>query len=229
MDTNDPMVLVYTRNAFRRLNYLTFAIYSLSIVIIIILVSVLVYLIKNPTRPLFFATDNVGRLLHFVPVNMPNMTHDAVVAWTSKAVEAAFSMDYVNYAAQLLDAEKYFTNDGWSNFMSALTASNNLAALKDRQIIAEAKVVGPPLVMAEGMFQNIRAWKFTFPVIMTYSLPPYDYAHQFSNTLRVSVFVLRQQPLQGYQGLGVMQMIATSAPVSNNGPQQLAMPQQTTP
>jgi intracellular multiplication protein IcmL len=226
MDTNDPLILVYTRNAFyRRLYYLAFAAYALSMFVIIVLALVLLYLIKNPTRPLFFATDNVGRLIHVVPINIPNMTFDEVVAWSTSAVESAFSMDYINYRSQLQDAEKYFTNYGWNNFMSTLTASNNLVALRNRQMVVMAKVVGQPTVDRQGLMGSGYAWKFTMPVLVTYSLPPYDDQHQFSNALSVSVIIQRQQALQGYKGLGVVQMIGTLAATPSSGPQQLTIPQ----
>jgi uncharacterized membrane protein len=226
MDIKDPLVLVYTRNAFyRRLYYLAFAAYSLSIVVIVILLLVLYYLHRHPTRPLFFATDNVGRLIHVVPVNIPNMTYDQVVAWTTNAVESSLSMDYINYRAQLQDTEKYFTNYGWTNFMNTLNSSNNLVALRNRQMIVMAKVVGTPSVDRQGLMGAAYAWKFTMPILATYSLPPYDEQNSFPNALSVSVIVQRQQALQGYMGLGIVQMIATFVTAPNNGPQQLTVPQ----
>ncbi len=228
MEINDPLVLVYTRNAFyRRLYYLAFAAYILSVIVIVILSSVLVYLYRHPTRPLFFATDNVGRLIHVVPVNIPNMTFDEVTAWTNEAIETSFSWDYINYRAQLQNAEKYFTSAGWNQFMNTVKASNNLVALVDRQYIIQAKVVGQGKLDRQGILGGSFAWKFTdIPMLVTYSMPPFDEQHQFSNALNVTIIVQRQQALQGYKGLGVVQMIATLAQAPNsNVPQELSFPQ----
>ena len=98
MDSNDALVLVFSRNAFyRRLHFLALAAFGMMIVAIVILIGVLVYISKNQSPPLYFATDNVGRLVQIAPVQRPIMTTDDVVIWAMEAVQAAYSFDYINY------------------------------------------------------------------------------------------------------------------------------------
>src|SRR5580700_7831021 len=105
MDANDTLVMVFSRNAFyKRLHYLVLAAFFLGLFVIVFLMLTLHYLYRNPTRPIYFATDNVGRLIYIVPVNTPNMTPDEVTAWVINAVEAANSYDFINFRAQLQDA-----------------------------------------------------------------------------------------------------------------------------
>ncbi len=180
---------------------------AICLVFVAILVWMLTYVINNPTKPLYFATDNVGRLIQTVPVSQPNMTTADVMNWTIQAVQNAYSYDYVNYQQELQDAQKYFTNYGWTSYMSALSASNNLNALKQRKMIINARVVGQPKILAQGILSGAYAWKFQMPMLVTYNVPPYDNQSQFSNPLEVTVIVQRQEILKGYNGLGILQMI----------------------
>jgi intracellular multiplication protein IcmL len=208
----DALVSIQLRNQFYKKKYhFALGIYLLCIVAIIILITLLVYLTKNPTKPLYFLTDSVGRLVQEVPVSVPapGMSTDVVAAWAVEAVEAAYSYNFMNYRAQLQDAQKYFTEYGWRNYMAGLTATNNLLALTERKMIFVAKAVGKPKLINQGVLGGAYAWKFQFPLLVNFLEAPYDKA-TFSNAYVVTVIVQRQKLLQSYKGLAIIQMIAAS-------------------
>jgi intracellular multiplication protein IcmL len=211
MESNDALVLIFSRNTFyKRLHILALAAFGVSILVIILLSSILIYLIKNPSKPLYFAADDVGRLIQIVPVNTLNMSQEDVTAWVEEAVEAAYSYDYVNYHSQLQNVEKYFTSYGWSKYMDALSLSGNLRALTTRKQVILAQVIGTPKVR-QGMLGGAIGWKYELLLLVTYSMPPYDGSNQFSNALNISVVVQRQKILEGYKGLGIVQLISELA------------------
>lgn len=208
--TEDALILAQLRNQFYKKKYhLALGTYILCLIAIAILISLLGYLIKNPTRPVYFLTDSVGRLIQEIPVTVPGMSIDAVTAWTVEAVEAAYSYNFMNYRAQLQDAQKYFTEYGWRNYMAGLTASNNLLALTERKMIFVAKVIDKPKLLNEGVLGGSYAWKFQMPLLVNFLETPYDKA-TFSNAYVVTVIVQRQKLLQSYKGLAIVQMIAAS-------------------
>lgn len=211
-DNHDALAAVITRNVFyKKLYYLVLSSLALAVIVIFILIGVLVVLVKNPPQPLYFAVDNISRLIPDVPLNQANMSIQAVMKWTVQAVEQAYSYDFVNFRRQLQSAQKYFTRYGWTQYMSALQASNNLTALKERKMIFIAKAVGQPTIVAEGLLGGAYAWKFQMPVLVTYLSPPYDEDSKFSNPLTITVLVQRQAILQSDNGLGIVQSIATLA------------------
>jgi intracellular multiplication protein IcmL len=196
---DDALVLVHTRNQFYRGKFrFVLSVYVLS-------------LVKNPTEPLYFPADSVGRLLPDIPSSIPNMSNQEVVNWTIEAVESAYSYDYVNYRSQLQNSQKYFTNFGWRTYMDALRKSNNISALKERQYVIIAKVVGPPKLIRQDLIQGAMAWKFEMPVLITYLTPPFGEKDKFTNAWIITVIVQRQNALQSYKGLGIIQSIATFA------------------
>ncbi|MCD6039399.1 MAG: hypothetical protein K0S27_799 [Gammaproteobacteria bacterium] len=206
----DALVLTQLRNQFYKKKYrLAFVVYGFCWIVIAILVSLLILLMKNPTRPLYFLTDSVGRLIQEVPLTEPAMSTEAVAAWTIEAVEAAYSYNFMNYRAQLQDAQKYFTEYGWRNYMSGLKASNNLLALTERKMIFTARVVDKPKLLKEGILSGAYAWKFQMPLLVNFLEAPYNKA-TFSNAYAVTILVQRQKLLQSYKGLAIVQMIAGS-------------------
>lgn len=223
METNDALALVFSRNAFyRRMHFLVLAALLLALIVIGVLLTVFIYLIRSPNRTIYFATDNVSRLIQNVPVSTPNMSTDEVINWTIAAVEKAYSYDYVNYRTQIQNSQKYFTNYGWTKYMEALKASNNLVALTTRKMVAIARVVDQPKIIAQGILGGAYAWKFEIPVLVNYMLPPYDDKNKFANALVVSVIVQRQPALQSYKGLGIVQLIGSMANTTSTAPREIS-------
>ncbi len=205
---NDALVLIFSRNIFyKRLHYLALALFGFSLIVIFGLGALLYLLLAKPNIPLYFPADNVGRLTKVIPVSEPNMGLNDVMNWTVKAVQKSYSFDYINYRGQIQFAQRYFTTYGWNTYLSALQLSGNLTAVTEAKRIAIAQVVETPKLLAEGILSGAYAWKFEMPLYVIYLEPPYDDKSSFSTALKVTVLVQRQKPLEGNQGLGIVQLI----------------------
>ncbi len=205
---DDALVMIHLRNEFYRKKYhFVLSLCLFSLMAIITLCGMLAYLEKNPPHPLYFAADQVGRLIQDVPVQVPNMSTEQVATWAIEAVQAAFSYDYVNYRTQLQKAQKYFTDYGWRNYMKGLVTSGNLLALAQRKLVLIARVVGQPRLVGQGLLGDAYGWKFEMQVLITSLPPPYDDKSKYQNPWLVTVLIRRQPVLSSYQGLGVVQMI----------------------
>ncbi|MBV9575098.1 MAG: DotI/IcmL/TraM family protein [Gammaproteobacteria bacterium] len=226
MVSNDALVLVFLRNAFyRRLHYLALAVFGLCILVIVILISLLVYLNSNPTKPIYFATDNVSRLIQVVPVTTPTISKEELMSWTIEAVEAANSYDYVSYRSQLQNAEKYFTSYGWKQYLKALRTSDDLVGLTARKWLVSTRVIEEPKIIGERLLGGAYAWKLEMPILKTYANPPaYDAASSSIYRYTVSVIVQRQPTLQGYKGLGIVQMLYNQPTSLSDQPRILSGP-----
>lgn len=211
---DDALVMIYTRNNFYRRKYhVILGITILGLCVIGFLASVLAYLIKAPPHPLYFVTDDVGRLIQDVPVTQANMSNKDVADWVKEAVTAAYTYDFHNYRGQLQAAQKYFTDYGWHNYMKGLEASDNLLALTTRKWIVTAQVVGEPKLLGETHLgkAQIYAWKFEMPVLVSYYKPPYDDKSKVENPIVITVIVERVSILSSYKGLGIVQLVGTMA------------------
>jgi intracellular multiplication protein IcmL len=213
IDVDNPMMMVQLRNMFyQKKFYFLCGILSLSIVMLVLLIGTLIYVITHPTRPTYFVADEVGRLMYEVPLSQPNMSLEDVTAWTVNAVETTYTYNYINFRSQLQNAEKYFTQYGWQEYMKGLTASNNLLALQQRNMIFLARVVQAPKLITQGILGGAYAYKFEMPVVVSYLSSPYDNVlgkSRFDNAFIVDVIVQRQKILTSYKGLGIVQLVAS--------------------
>lgn len=210
----DALVLIHERNQFYQKKYRIFlGFFCLSLLLIGILSGFIIYLVKEPAHPYYFATDAIGRLIIEPPLTEPNFSLAEISLWATKAVERAYSYDYINYRAQLQKAQNYFTDYGWQNFMKALQLSNNLLAVINRKQVVIAKVIEPPVLLHEGVLGGSYAWKLQLRLLITYLYPPYDNKPENTvrNALNVIVIITRQNILTSADGLGIMQLISNSA------------------
>jgi intracellular multiplication protein IcmL len=209
---NDAFVMIVFRQMFylQQLR-LVLGAFLLQLLLITSLIGMLVYFVKHPTHPIYFATDKIGRLMVEPALSQPNMPSDAISDWAVRAVEAAYSYNFVNYRQELQNAEGYFTDYGWKQYMKGLDASNNLLALIEHKMIVRAKVVAKPRILVQGILGGRYAWKFEMPVLVTYLQPPYDDKAKFSNPLMVTVTITRQKYAENEHGLGIVQIIANLA------------------
>ncbi len=204
------LALVHLRNRFYRQKlHQILGIYLLSLIANAILVGIIMYLIKHPTEPYYFPADELSKLIQEVPLQQPNMSLEQTEAWTIAAVESAYSYDFLNFHAQFQDAQKFFTDYGWRQYMQGLQASNNLLSLKQYKYVVIAKVVNQPKLLTQGILTGAASWKFEMPILVEYWMPPYNEKSKFENALTVTAIVQRQDVLQSYKGLGVLQMNAT--------------------
>jgi len=209
--TQDAIAAIITRNNFyQRLHYYALAVLAVAIIVIGIMMYVVYYISSTSGFPLYFATDNVGRLIKIVPVSQPNMNDDETIAWTVDAVVAAYSYDYINFRGQLQNAQKYFTPYGWTKYMDGLTNSGNLAALQANKWVQKVEVVDKPVILSKGLLHSgAYAWQIQMPLLVTYATPPYD--AKSSYPLIIKVVVQRQSILQSYKGLGIAQFLGEVA------------------
>lgn len=220
MNDQDALVVVFSRNAFyRRMHFLVLAALCLASIVIAILLVILIHIFRFPPPPLYFATDEVGRLIPVIPVDKPNMSEKEVMDWTANAITRAFSYDFINFRSQLQSSQRYFNDYGWRTYMDAVKSTNNLVALTARKMVFLAQVIGQPKLTTEGILSGSYAWKFDMPVLMTYLVPPFDAKSTFTNPLVVTVVIQREPILQSNKGLGILQVIANIA-VGPGQPQQ---------
>lgn len=219
----DALTVIFKRNAFYRRQYLlALSSFGLTLIVIGVLISIIIFIIKNPTRPIYFAADNVSRLIRIVPVGQKDMTMQDLFAWAIEAVQNVRSYDYMNYRSQLQTAQKYFTPLGWQTYSVAFNAANNLPGVIADKSIVLARVVGQPTIIKEGLLSGAYAWQLQIPVLVTTWKPPYDDNSKFSNALSDTIIIQRQPVLQSYKGLGIVQLYEQAATAAPNQPQEIS-------
>jgi intracellular multiplication protein IcmL len=215
MADEDAIAVVGLRNEFYRDNHRkTVWLLFLCVFIIVILGGGLVYIVTHPPQPQYFATTIDGRVTPLVPLDQPNMSTSALLQWANTAAIAAYTYDFVTYRQALQAASEYFTPDGWSAFMDALTSSNNLDAVTSKKLIVSAVATGAPVVLAQGLLEGRYSWKVQMPMLVTYQS-----ASQFSQqSVLVTMLITRISTLTSARGVGIAQFVVSGGSSSTSNP-----------
>jgi intracellular multiplication protein IcmL len=215
----DSLIMLKLRQLFYTNQlYLVIIALILNIVLNIILVVILTYFINRPVQPIYFTVNDTGQLITEIPLNQPNMSTEKIANWVIDAIESSYSYDFINYRQQIQSSQQYFSDYGWQKYIQSLKDSNNLLALTTRKMIVTAKVVATPKLVVQGLLGGIYAWKFSIPVLLNYSYPPYNKTSQFDNPLNITVIISRRSTTESDSGLGIMQMIANIATTDTINP-----------
>lgn len=202
---HDALEVVKLRRDFYRDSYrLIVVALFVTLVIIAILASSLVYLLTHRPAPQYFATTRDGRLIKMVALDQPNLTNQAVLLWVSNAVTSLYTYDFVNYRATFQSNSQYFTKDGWRAFLSILNASQNLQAVKDKKLVVTAVPSGAPVILEQSVNEGVYFWRVQIPIVVTYT----SLSQQFTQNLLLTLLVQRLPTLENTYGIGIAQFVA---------------------
>jgi len=94
--------IVTLRNEFYRDNYRKLMSILLFMALIIISLIGFIYFQRiTAPKPTYFATNADGSLITMVPLNRPNLSTNALLAWAAEAATSVFNYDFVHYRADL--------------------------------------------------------------------------------------------------------------------------------
>lgn len=200
----DALKAVALRNTFYKDSYRrVLLVLLLSLILNIGLGSLLFYMITHPPLPKYFATSVNGRITPLFPLDQPNQSDSSVLQWANLAAIASFTYNFVNYRQELQAASEFFTAPGWTQFLNALQASNNLDAVKAKKLIVSAVATRAPVILQKGPLNGRYSWRIQMPVLITYQS-----ASQFTQQSNVVTMLVKRIPtLNSPRGIGIAQFI----------------------
>ncbi len=209
---DDALTAVTLRNEFYRDGQRRVMIILLfSIAVNLVMAALLGYLLTHPPAPKYFATSINGRITPLYALNEPNQSDSAVLQWTNQAAIAAFTYNFVNYRTELQASSEFFTSSGWTQFLNALQASNNLEAVKAKKLIVSAVATSAPIILQKGVLNGRYSWRIQMPLLVTYQS-----ASEFSQQRNVvTILVTRISTLNSPRGIGIAQFVV--GPASTSG------------
>jgi intracellular multiplication protein IcmL len=198
---------VKLRNEFYRDNYRKVASALLvAMFAIVVLACAIVYLVTHRPAPKYFATTESGRIIPLIALDQPNFNSKAIRSWAANMATSSYSYNFVNYRKAFSDNQKYFTTDGWDDFLKSLQASGNLDAVKNRKLIVSAVPTGTPVIQDQGVFKGRYYWRVQVPLLVTYQ----GGSGSFHNNILATITIERVSTLDHSDGIGVAAFTGTS-------------------
>ena len=128
----------------------------------------------------YFPTQLDGQPIVEKDLADPLYSDGQVSQWAEEAMVRIYAFDFVNYRRRLQEVRDYFTARGHQDFLRALTASNNLEAVKKKKYVVSLKTSGPTQMLNSdrvtssqgsqwwGKPQQVYRWIVRTPVVLTY-------------------------------------------------------------
>ena len=197
---------VVVRNEFYRDGYRTLLKIALIQVIAIFGLIGAMFFVINAHQPenRYFATTEDGRLVPMIALSEPNMSVPALMSWVAQASTEVMTFGFNDYRRRLQESSRNFTRRGWESFTQALQKSRIIEMVEANQQVATAVPQGAPILESQGLVNGRYQWIVQLPIVITYQAG----ARSRSDSLLVTVVVVRVPRLESPNGVGIEQWIA---------------------
>jgi len=167
---------VYLRSDFYRDRYRRLVlIFFVTLSIIVLLSSFILYIFLNPPPKIYFRAKSVGpahsdlKLFDYGLTESANNTDADVLQWITDAVYHTFTLDYINYTTELEESRGQYTDLGWNDFVTTLTSLGMLDQIVKHQYITQASARSAPNILKKGIVNDIYTWKITLPILIYFA------------------------------------------------------------
>lgn len=197
---------VVVRNEFYRDGYRTILKLALLQTLVILgLIGAMLFVVHiHQPENRYFATTEDGRLIPMVALNEPNLSTPALMSWVAQAATEVMTFGFNDYRRRLQEASRNFTRRGWESFTKALQQSRIIEMVEANQQVVTSAPRGAPVLDREGVVQGRYQWIIQLPMIVTYQ----SGAQKRSDSLMVTIVIVRVSRLESPNGVGIEQWIA---------------------
>jgi intracellular multiplication protein IcmL len=197
---------VVIRNEFYRDGYrsiLKLAVFQSMIILGLVGLMFYVVHVHQPENR-YFATTEDGRLVPMIALTEPNLSTPALMSWVAQASTEVMTFGFNDYRRRLQEASRNFTRQGWESFTEALQRSRIIETVETNQQVVTSAPQGAPILQSEGVVGGRYQWIIQIPMVLSYQ----SGSKTRSDSLLVTVVVVRLPRLESPNGIGIEQWIA---------------------
>ncbi len=197
---------VVVRNEFYRDGYRTLLKIALIQVFVVIGLIGAMYFVIQTHQPenRYFATTEDGRLVPMIALSEPNMSTPALMSWVAQSTTEVMTFGFNDYRRRLQESSRNFTRTGWESFTQALQQSRIIEMVEANQQVVTAAPQGAPILQSQGLVAGRYQWVIQLPMVLSYQAG----SRSRSDSLLVTVVVVRVPRLESSNGIGIEQWIA---------------------
>lgn len=189
----------------------TLIVLAIALVAIAIMAVVVYGLVARGVEREYFAYDSkTGVMVKLVPLDQPMGPDSAVLDYASRCVVAINTYDFVNYRAQMQQAQSCFTDDGWNKYMEAINRAGSMRSVINNRMVATAAISQAPVITRHGLVRGTLAYEVEVPTIITYSGG--QAGNNPTQRILIKLLLTRIPAHEGAAGLAITQYIAEDQP-----------------
>jgi intracellular multiplication protein IcmL len=115
----------------------------------------------------YVAVRTDGAKKGLVSLGQPILTNKAILSWASTSVTEVLTFGFNNYNERIDAASNRFTESGFYSFAKALISSEFIDSITKNQQVFTAAPAGPPVLVSEGLVDEVYTWTVEVPIIRT--------------------------------------------------------------
>jgi len=184
---------------------LTFSL--IEMIVIFLLVGAFIWVKTRKVDREYFAVESqTGRIIPMIPLSQPYLTDAALLTWAQQCIIDANTFDFVNYRKQFSQHAQCFTQQGWQQFMSAISRAGTLETVKKQRLISQGIPTGAPVITRTSVHHGTRFWEIEQPVTISYQGGQAGRA-TITQRLLITLTVTRVPTYENVQGVGIVQYV----------------------
>ena len=200
----DELEIVRLRNDFYKDGFykVFFALVMMAFAIFLLLCASLSLYLEKPA-PLLFRTDNEGRVFQPVPLNEIYISNADLLQWTSKALPASFTFDFLNYNDELGAVQQYYTRNGFQKLLDLLAIYANDKTVQDSKLFIQAAPSTVPSLFNQGLINDNNGGRYGWWVSMPMDLHYTTADKTFTTPVIIQALVVRVPITNDLSGVAI--------------------------
>lgn len=135
----------------------------------------------------------------------PHQSFANVGSWALEAITSAYSFDFNDYDKQVNRAAYYFTAEGYSQYLNALTLNGIRESVIGKKLQISIVPLQDPVFVNMGSFGNTEFWRIRVPTLTSY----FGGKDPVIQKMLVEVLVLRVPAYKNHKGLAIAEFNMT--------------------
>lgn len=146
---------------------------SIAVIVLAIALAVCVYLVVEK-KPIILGQTADGRVTPLVPLSEPMVTAARATSFVSEAIQTTFTIDFVNYRAQLSSPslQRFYTPGAYNDLIAKITEKSDsglLNTILSGRYVTGVALRGAPSVTGAGMLNGSYQWEYSVPFTLTFT------------------------------------------------------------
>lgn len=97
-----------------------------------------------------------------------NIQNKNILKWSENMATKVRAYDFVNYRDHF-KLSKHSEKDKWlQDYFDNLKKTGEIQAVKNKRLLVHAKPNGKPIILNQGIYNNLHFWKIQIPILVTY-------------------------------------------------------------
>lgn len=134
-----------------------------------LLIVLSLYFFLHQVLPITFPVYEDWRVQPDVPLERPYLHVADLLQWVSQTLPSLFVIDFINYNTELKNATPFFTNTGWSKFLTLTESYLNHDEISKNKVFVQATASGAPVILNQGVIEGKYGWWVQMPMDVRYS------------------------------------------------------------